>query len=664
MFLALTILALVLAALSGVPGLAFPRTSVRGERIAAALMVCAAVAGLAGAAGGLGGSVATSVFPWPAVGNGLVGLDALSAFFLVPVFLVGGLGPVYGLGYWSQRRHPLNGRKLRAFWGCLVAGMALLVISRHALIFLLGWEAMALSAFFLVSTEDDRAESRAMGWVYFVATHVSTLVLFALFALWRHITGSYALVPAGPDTASLGTLHLVFLLVLLGFGLKAGMMPLHFWLPGAHACAPSHVSAIMSGVVIKMGIYGMVRWVSLFPAPPAAWGRIILVLGAVSGLLGVVFAIGQHDLKRLLAYHSVENIGIILLGLGVAELGRATGRAEWVVLGLGGCLLHVWNHSLFKSLLFLCAGAVLHSTGTRQIDRLGGLAKAMPWTAACFLVGAVAICGLPPLNGFVSEWCVYLGMFGCAFADCAAATIGVPVLAAVGALAVACFVKVYGTVFLGTARTAAAARAHAASRSMRLPMLVLAATCCLIGLAPVLVVPALDAATACWMGEAGALSATLAGVVPLGAISLLAVVLTLGCGALLAILPLLRGGRRTGLTWDCGYARPTSRMQYTASSFAETITRIFRFVLRPHVQRPRVAGAFPPPSHFHCHVDEPVLDRALLPAGLRVGQWFGWCRRFQRGLTQHYLLYILLTLIALLCTLFPLKASIVRWFAR
>lgn len=664
MFLDLTLFAIALAAASGLPGLFWARSSVWGERIAAALMVCAALAGLAGAAGGSCGSgVPTRFFPWPAAGDAVVGLDALSAFFLVPVFLMGGLGPIYGLGYWPQRRHPGNGRQLRLFWGLLVAGMALLVVSRHALAFLLGWEVMALSAFFLVSTDDQLAESRQAGWIYLIAAHAGTLTLFGLFALWRHATGSYLLLPAG-GTLSLGMMNLLFFLAVLGFGIKAGAMPLHFWLPGAHAAAPSHVSAMLSGVVLKMGIYGLVRWLSLLPNPPAAWGALILMLGAVSGLLGVVFAIGQHDLKRLLAYHSVENIGIILMGLGVALLGRSAGRPAWVVLGLAGCLLHVWNHSFFKTLLFLCAGAVVHGARTRQIDRLGGLAKRMPWTAACFLIGAVAICGLPPLNGFVSEWFVYLGLFKTALSGGTAAMIGVPVLAMIGALAVACFVKVYGTVFLGEPRTAAARRVHEAPLSMRLPMGVLAASCVLIGLAPVLVAPVLDATIACWLAGTGTAAVPLEQLAPVGVLGVLAVSLTAGMAGLVLLLRRCGGTPRHGLTWDCGYARPTSRMQYTAASFAQTIVRLFIRVLHPRGQRPRVAGLFPLPTQMHSRVDDAVLDRVLLPAGQRLEGWFNWFHRFQRGLTQHYVLYVLMTLLVLLCTLFPFKAFLTQWFAR
>ena len=408
MALELIVAAACLMGASGFPGLCLSRESSLGQRMASVLMSVGAIVGLAGVyLGHDAEESAAYMVAWPVAIQLSVGIDGLSAFFLVPVFLIGGLGSLYGLGYWRQREHPRDGRKLGLFWGLLMLGMALLVISRHGMTFLLGWEVMALSAFFLVSTEDRRPECQKAGWVYLIATHIGTLTLFAMFTLWRSMTGSFDLTPTTFEATSQGARNILFFLALLGFGLKAGMMPLHFWLPSAHANAPSHVSAVLSGVVLKMGIYGLVRVLSLLPTPPVGWGGLVLLLGVVSGLLGVVFALGQHDLKRLLAYHSVENIGIILMGLGLAMIGCSTGRAEWVVLGMAGCLLHVWNHSLFKSLLFLCAGSVLHGAGTREIDHLGGLAKSMPWTAAMFLVGAVAICGLPPLNGFVSEFYVY-----------------------------------------------------------------------------------------------------------------------------------------------------------------------------------------------------------------------------------------------------------------
>jgi len=680
MALTLILTAIVLAAVSGAPGLLCARSSNLGQRLSAGLMGLGALAGLAGALWGLLADASElSAFPWPAVGNASVGLDALSAFFLVPVFLMGGLGSLYGLGYWPQHHHQRNARKLQVFWGLMVAGMALLVVARHVLLLLLGWEFMALSGFLLVSTEDQREESCRAGFIYLLATHIGTLTLFALFALWREATGSFTLAPVAPGALGLGMQTALFLLALVGFGLKAGVMPLHFWLPGAHANAPSHVSAMLSGVVLKMGIYGLVRFLSLMPDPPAAWGGLVLTLGAVSGLLGVVFALGQHDLKRLLAYHSVENIGIILLGLGLALLGRSLQHPEWVALGLAGCLLHVWNHALFKPLLFFTAGSVLHGTRTRQLDQLGGLAGPMPWTALMFLVGAVAICGLPPLNGFVSEFLVYLGLWRTVAAPVTgvgagmvaggdaglgAAMLAVPVLAMIGALAVACFVKVYGSVFLGLPRTPAAARAHESPLSMRAPMLVLALCCALIGLAPALVVPVLRPVLAHWSPEAGAAVPGLGSLAPLSTLSALSVLLVALVLALaLALARKARLAPRQG-TWDCGYARPTSRMQYTASSFAQSIVDMFGWVLRQHVQQPRLEGHFPAQAKMQTHVDELVLDRALLPAGRRVERWFAWFHLFQQGLTQQYVLYILIAVVLLLGSLIPADEMLARLFLR
>ncbi len=668
MCLNLIIIAVFLAAVSGLAGVCLPRRSIWGQRIAVLMVSGSAILGLTG------GALAFSVrslpvlsLPWPAMGHSLVGVDSLSAFFLVPVFLMGGLGSIYGLGYWSQHHHIKNGRKLQLFWGLLVAGMSLLVISRHAMAFLLGWEVMALSAFFLVATEDHKQECRRAGWIYLIATHIGTLTLFAMFALWRWATGNYDLKPVAENTISLSVMNVLFFLSLLGFGMKAGVMPLHFWLPGAHANAPSHISAMLSGVMLKMGIYGLVRFLSLLPNPPYLWGGLILLLGAVSGLLGVVFAIGQHDLKRLLAYHSVENIGIILMGLGLALLGCSAGRSEWIVLGMAGCLLHTWNHGLFKSLLFLSAGSVVHTVHTRNIDSLGGLAKTMPWTAAMFAIGAVAICGLPPLNGFVSELFVYLGLLGAMISNRgmgSATVMAVPVLAMIGALAVACFVKVYGAVFLGNPRSEAAAVAHESSLSMRIPMLVLAAACFVIGLAPVLLVPILDTVISNWAVEFDLSSTSIAALAPLKAISIAALSFVVPVVSIAVLMKVRSRTARSVGTWDCGYACSTPRIQYTASSFAQMIVSMFRWVLNPHLHPPQVDGLFPKPAKMHSHVDDIILDRKILPFARVVEKWFGWFRRFQQGITQHYLLYILITVILMLSTMIPFKEFIKRLFAR
>lgn len=650
---------ILLFGFSGVPSLFLPRGSAAGQRTATATMVLGSAIGLLSALRTiLSGSVeATLRFPWPAEGGSSIGTDPLSAFFLVPIFFVGALGSVYGLGYWSARRHPGNARKVQFFWGAMSAGMTLLVVARHAVVFLLGWELMALSAFFLVSTEDENTECRRAGYVYLIATHLGTLALFALFALWRWTTGSFLLIPAAPGLGHPGASSAMFLLALFAFGLKAGLMPLHFWLPGAHANAPTHVSAFLSGVLLKIGVYGLLRVTLLLPSPPAGWGGLLLGLGAASGVLGVLFALGQHDLKRLLAYHSVENIGIIFMGLGLALLGRATGHRAWFVLGMAGGLLHVWNHSFFKSLLFFGAGSVIRSTGTRRMDALGGLAKTMPWTAAAFLVGAAAICGLPPLNGFLSELFIYLGLFSPLVSGEPGLSVGsalaAPALAMIGALAVACFVKAYGGVFLGSPRTEGARGAVEAPLSMLLPMFAFAAICVLIGVAPFMVVPLLDPIIA---GASSVPLPSLADYAPLKILGVVPAALVAGIALVsIATIRAARRGRKVG-TWDCGYARPTERMQYTASSFARSLVSTFIWVLRPRERSPRVVGVFPGPTDTETHVDDAVLERLLIPGTRGAIRWAEWFRRFQQGLTQHYILYIVVALTALMCTLIPFKA--------
>jgi hydrogenase-4 component B len=653
----LVLAGIALAAVSGVPGLFTNRSSNTGQRLTTLLAVVGSALGLAGVgAFWVGAGSAPIVRSWPIVPGAAfdVALDGLSAVFLAPVFLVSLLGSVYGLGYWQQAEHPDNGRKLRLFYGLLTAGMALLVVARNGVLFLFGWEAMALSAFFLVTTEEDKQEVREAGWVYLVATHVATLALFGLFALFYKVNGSFTLDPLRPGAASPGEAAAIFVLALLAFGLKAGLMPMHVWLPSSHAIAPSHVSAILSGVILKMGIYGLVRVTSLFPQPPLAWGGILLALGVASGALGVLFAVGQHDIKRLLAYHSIENIGIIVLGVGLALVGRSLGRTEWVVLGLAGGLLHVWNHALFKALLFLSAGSVIHTAHSREIDHLGGLYKRMPYTGLCFLVGAVAICGLPPLNGFVSELLIYLGLFNTlglqeGRPSFAGAAFAAPALALIGALAVACFVKVFGAVFLGTARSAHAEGARESGPAMLVPMAALAACCVFIGLAPAAVAPVLGQAVSAWadVPDAGRQLMRLA---PLDWLSIMGVALLAALGLSGGLLWLLLRGRavETGPTWGCGYAAPTPRMQYTSSSFGQMLVGLFGWALRPRVHRPEGLGLFPKKAEFHSEVPEVVLDEAVLPA-FRFGAWLAsWFRVFQQGNVQIYLLYVFLALLALL----------------
>ncbi|MCY2926358.1 MAG: proton-conducting transporter membrane subunit, partial [Planctomycetota bacterium] len=608
-----------LLALSGLPACLMSFRSAAGQRASALLLAGGSLVGLAGLAVRAFESASPAwnvpwFLPW---GQFAIALDPLSAVFLAPVFVVPALGALYALRYWKQSDHPDNGRRLGFFYGLLAGGMTMVLISRDAVLFLIAWEAMALAAYFALAADERNPQARRAGWVYLVATHAGTLALVAMFALWRRATGSFALTPAAAMPAAIsGT---IFVLALVGFGFKAGLMPLHVWLPGAHANAPSHVSAVLSGVMLKVGLYGIVRLTAILPAPAAWWGAVLLAVGAVSGVAGIVFALAQQDIKRTLAYSSIDNVGIIAMGLGLALLGRATGRTDWVLLGLGGALLHVWNHAAFKSLLFLAAGAVIHAAGTGRIDRLGGLAKRMPRTAGLFLVGAMGICALPPLNGFVSEWLLYVGLFRTLSPDGAPpmpeAAMAAVALAMIGAMALACFVKLLGAVFLGSPRSDEGGLAHDPGACMLAPMAGLAGLCVVLGVAPAAAAPLLEQAARAWAGPARVLTPAIADLVNLHAISIMGLaVLALAGGLALIGKVLARAGAPRGAgTWDCGYARPTARMQYTGTSFADMLARIFHFILWPRRRGPGLGGEFPRKTLFRTLPGDTVLDRFVAP---------------------------------------------------
>ncbi|MEI7947581.1 MAG: proton-conducting transporter membrane subunit [bacterium] len=648
----LLLTAIVLLALSGLPACLLSARSAMGQRMATALMLIGSVLGLVSVAVALSAPHAPTLsLAWGFQQSRFtVEIDPISALFLVPVFIVPALGSIYGLGYWKQAEHPANGQRLGLFYGLLAGAMALVVIARDGMLFLVAWEMMALAAYFAATAEDDKPEVRRAGWIYLIATHIGTLCLLAMFALWRHAAGSFAWNAGHTFSSEMSTA--LFVLALIGFGFKAGLMPLHVWLPGAHANAPSHVSAVMSGVMLKMGIYGIVRMTMLLPTGATWWGPVLLAIGAASSVAGIAFAIGQRDLKRILAYSSIENIGIITMGLGLALLGRSLGHPTWVLLGMGGAILHVWNHSLFKSLLFLNAGAVIHVAGTREIDQMGGLAKRVPHVMVLFVVGAVAICALPPLNGFVSEWMLYLGLFRTVGfgteTGAPVAALAAVALAMTGALAVACFVKVLGTVFLGVPRRPEVEPAHEPEATMLAPMLALACGCIGIGLFPLFVTPLLDSAVQTWAPSAVPLSIAI--ILPLKALTTMGVVLIdLVAGVALFMVVLLRSKRlRLGLTWDCGYARPTQRMQYTGSSFGDSIVNLTSFLVWPKNFQTALRGLFPRSSSFNRLVPDTVLDRLVTPLLSMVGRTLPRLRIIQQGQVYMYVLYILTIMIVLL----------------
>lgn len=640
----------LLLVLAGVPGLFCAAGA--GRRLTALLTVLAATVGIPAAVMAAFQPPVAWLLSWGLpFGPARLALDPLSCFFLLPVFLVAGCGALYALKY-----RPAGGGRERFFtvlYALMPGSMAFILLARDSVLFLLAWEGMALSAAFLMLADHEEAAVREAGILYLIATHTSTLALVAFFGMLFHLSGSFVFPATGTLSAATPLASVLFLAALAGFGAKAGLMPLHVWLPSAHANAPSHVSALMSGVVLKMGIYGILRAVSLFDAPPLWWGGLLLALGTVSAVGGVAFALGQHDLKRLLAYHSIENIGIIAMGLGIGLAGVSLGNAAVALLGLAGGLLHVLNHATFKSLLFFGAGAVIHATGSREMDRAGGLIRSMPRTTTFFMVGAAAICGLPPLNGFVSELLVYLGLLRQAMGGSGWLTVlavaAIPALALVGGLAVACFVKVVGVVFLGEARQPRPADPHEPPWQMLAPMGVLASLCGVIGLVPLAVAPLLEVVVGVYPGL-NVTPGALADQAPLFRLSLLAAVLLGLCGLLALAYRFLvrRAPRGSTETWGCGYLAPSPRMQYTASSFAASLVSILSPVLRPHGHRPEIAGLAPGPARFASHVPEVVLDLLLLPLLRRAEEWSAPLRRLQHGHLHLYMLYIFAVLCVLL----------------
>jgi len=646
--LLLAVAILVFSGLAALLATASPRAA---TTLGAGGAVVACAMGLIAAVPFLFGAPAESLhLAWSVpYGSFFVEVDALAAFFLLPIFVLSALAAVYGAQYLLTWRGRKSLGAAWLFYNLLVASMVLVVLAHNGVLFLLAWETMALSSYFLVTFEDEQDTVRHAGWTYLVASHLGTAFLLVLFVLLGR-GGSLDF-----DHFSSANAGALFLLALVGFGTKAGFMPLHVWLPEAHPAAPSHVSALMSGVMIKMGIYGLLRTLTFLGPPPPWWGRLLIAIGLTSGVFGVLLALAQHDLKRLLAYHSVENIGIIALGLGVGLLGVSGGSSALIVLGFGGALLHVLNHALFKGLLFLGAGSVLHGAGTREIDHLGGLAKRMPWTATTFLVGAVAISGLPPLNGFVSEFLIYLGAVNGVTQHAPGA---VPLLATIaglaliGGLATACFTKAFGVVFLGQPRSEHAAHAHEAGAAMRWPMALLAAGCVLIGFCAPLALRPLAGMLHLVSGLAPpVISEQLAGAAgPLRFLVAGSVVFLALVAALAWLRHRLLAGRTVAqsVTWDCGYAQPSARMQYTASSFAQPLMTLFAPLLRTRRTLAAPEGYFPRAASLTTATPDAARVALYEPAFSGVAWVLARLRWLQHGRIQLYVLYIALTLLVLL----------------
>ncbi len=637
---------------AGIPGL-FLRKPGPGQILAAVANILAAMAGIPASLQLLFNKTTTTyLLQWNLpFGPCELVIDPLSAFFLLPVFLVSAAGSLFAVGYWPAAEHRDTERGLTFFYGLLASSMAILLMARNGVFFIMVWEIMALSAYFLLVTEHEREEVRRAGIVYLIATHTGTAALFVYFSLLAAQTGSFMLPASGSLSALSPLASLIALAAFIGFGAKAGIMPLHVWLPSAHANAPSHVSAVMSGVMLKMGLYGIFRTLTFFYDPPLLWGGVLTVAGILSALLGIAFAVAQRDLKRLLACSSIENIGIITTGLGVALLGVSSHNNVLMYLGMAGALLHILNHSFFKPLLFLGSGAIIHAAGTREMNLMGGLGKGMPRTALLFLVGSVAICGIPPSNGFVSEFLLYLGFFSQLKANSLVYLVCLaPVLALVGGLAVIAFSKLYSSVFLGTPRSPGAAHPHEAGVAMLAPMAFFALLCLLVGVAPQLALRLVSPAVASFYPQsASSLLSSEYGDI-LGRLSLLGVLL-LTTAVVVTLFWRWRLGKGTvssASTWGCGYQRGTSRIQYGATSFSELAVSVFNGIMRQRIVRPTLTGLFPPVERCSDVPTETLLERIFAPFFALAGILFGFLHRLQHGLMHIYMLYIFATLFILM----------------
>lgn len=599
-------------------------------------------------------------------------LDPLAGFFITVICLMSFFISLYSIGYIKGYlgRRPVT--SLVIFYNLFLAGMLMVVLADDALFFLISWEVMAAASYFLVMFENERIENRRAALLYIIVAHVGAIAILLSFGVMAGLATGFenfngytfdamrqAEIPLKWATAA-------FLLAFFGFAAKAGVVPLHVWLPEAHPVAPSNVSALMSGVMLKTAIYGIVRVTfDLLGTFPWWWGVIVLILGLISAVMGVLYALMQHDLKRLLAYHSVENIGIILIGLGLSMIFTSFNMPLLAALALIAGLYHTMNHAVFKGLLFMGAGAVLHATNERNMEEMGGLIHRMPWTAALFLIGCVSISALPPFNGFVSEWLTFQAFLLSPALPSPLLKLLIPLgaalLALTGALAAACFVKAFGVTFLGHWRGHHMPRVHEADWFMRSGMILAALTCLALGILPTFFIDWMDiipeqllgtniwassgAYGWLWLAPVARERASYSG--PIVFLGILLVVVTV-----YLVLHVKPGTIHRAPIWDCGFAKLNQRMQYNATSFSMPIRRIFGFLFniseRVNLTPAGAYAAVPKRLNYYLRVRDrlwgwlykPVVEFSFWMAR-RVG-------RLQQGRIHAYLIYSFITIIVLL----------------
>jgi formate hydrogenlyase subunit 3/multisubunit Na+/H+ antiporter MnhD subunit len=588
------------------------------------------------------------------IGEFYIGIDSLSAFFLLLLFILSLAAGIYGYGYLRDYTGGRNSGVHLALYHLLLVVIILVLVAKDAVLFLAAWELMTIVSYFLITFYNESEGVRKAGFIYLIATHLGAFCLILMFLVMGARAGSMNFDQMSAIQFPLGLAGLLFMLSFVGFGIKAGFIPFHIWLPRAHPAAPSHISALLSGVVIKIGIYGLMRTIVIIKDFPLWCGAFLLIMAAISGVGGVLYALGQHEIKKLLAYHSIENIGIIALGIGIGMIGHYHHQETVAFIGYAAALLHTFNHAVFKGLLFLSAGSVIHSTHTGEMEHMGGLFKLLPWTGHLFLIGSLSICGLPLFNGFISEWLVFrallegvfrLDVFGIIFS-----ILGVVALGLIGGLAALCFAKAFGVIFLGHNRSLEEKGVHEGDFIMRGPMVLLAVVCLWVGIFPSKMVNYAFQGTQAITGMPVPVILKEAIVDPLSLISrvlLFGVVIFVFLALLRKFLTLKYPVNLTE-TWMCGYAKVSSRMQYTASSFARPILRIFRSILFFKVETVSPKGYFPAKTKLSSSVKDASQDLFFRPFFYLIKRLSRKLKWIQSGHTQIYILYILFLLVILL----------------
>ena len=590
-------------------------------------------------------------------------LDPLSAFFIAVVNLGAAAASVFAIGYGRHENAP---KRVLPFYPPFLGGMTLVVLAADAFSFLVSWEVMSLASWALVMAHHRDQENVAAGYIYLVMAAFGAFALLLAFGLLAGPEGNYAFAAIRAADRSPVLTSLILALVLIGTGSKAGLVPLHVWLPLAHPAAPSHVSALMSGVMTKVAVYAFIRIAFDLVGPMEWWwSMVVLALGGITSVMGVLYALMQHDLKRLLAYHTVENIGIIFIGLGLALAYRASGFQGAAALALTAALFHVLNHSLFKSLLFFGSGAVLSATGERNMEHLGGLIHRMPYTAFCFLAGSAAISALPPLNGFVSEWLTFQAIFLSPNMEQWGLILLVPAVGAMlalsAALAAACFVKAFGVVFLGRARSRQAGGAHETDAFSLAAMFVFTAFCVAAGLFPGLVIDTLAPAVRGFVGEGTPLQALQPyfSIIPIAGSRntysglLIFIFIALSAGVAVLLVHALAGRKvRRGPAWDCGFPDASPQTQYSAASFAQPIRRVFGTI----VFRARETVSMPPPgdvapARIEVHMRDLAWDTFYAPVSMFIQFAAARLNHLQFLTIRRYLGLVFFALVFLLMVL-------------